>query len=307
LIVEAKLAANQEIKRKVIGQVLEYAAYLWTMSFEDFAGLFRERLGKTPVELMAEAPSEGDWDPEIFRASVADNLREGRFTILVVVDEINPELRRIIDFLNMRTNGELSLYALELKYFESASGEVVLPQVYGTTTKSTTSHRIDGWDESRFRQSAGNMQDVNARALLLELFDFAKAQGFRLEWGTGKDLGRVQVCVTHPQARSGFLPLFRLRSDGNVKMGFGRIVKELPGPEGPAVVQQLVQQLGLPTIRKWYEDDYRPSDGNTTSGWPGSGRSLQEILPDAKAVARFKEGMLAFRPTSRSKFSFRIS
>ena len=40
LVVEAKLARNDEIRRKVIGQVLEYAAYLWKMSFEDFDSLF---------------------------------------------------------------------------------------------------------------------------------------------------------------------------------------------------------------------------------------------------------------------------
>src|SRR5713101_6145307 len=31
-IVECKLATNPEIRRKVIGQILEYAAYLWKMS-----------------------------------------------------------------------------------------------------------------------------------------------------------------------------------------------------------------------------------------------------------------------------------
>src|SRR4051812_3835695 len=36
LIVETKLARNDEVRRKVIGQVLEYAAYLWKMSFEEF-------------------------------------------------------------------------------------------------------------------------------------------------------------------------------------------------------------------------------------------------------------------------------
>src|SRR5687768_15384701 len=34
-VVECKLATNAEIKRKVIGQILEYGAYLWGMAYED--------------------------------------------------------------------------------------------------------------------------------------------------------------------------------------------------------------------------------------------------------------------------------
>src|SRR5690348_13657668 len=43
LIVETKLAKNPEIRRKVIGQVLEYAAYLWRMHYEDFDRYFVEQ------------------------------------------------------------------------------------------------------------------------------------------------------------------------------------------------------------------------------------------------------------------------
>ncbi len=34
-VIECKLASNQEIKRKVIGQVLEYGANLWDMRYEE--------------------------------------------------------------------------------------------------------------------------------------------------------------------------------------------------------------------------------------------------------------------------------
>ncbi|HVH50356.1 MAG TPA: hypothetical protein VM781_01720, partial [Candidatus Bathyarchaeia archaeon] len=45
-IVETKLAKNSEVRRKVIGQILEYAAYLWGMSYEEFDNLFIMREGK---------------------------------------------------------------------------------------------------------------------------------------------------------------------------------------------------------------------------------------------------------------------
>ncbi|MBV8136624.1 MAG: hypothetical protein JO121_13495 [Deltaproteobacteria bacterium] len=45
LIVETKLAKDPEVRRKVIGQILEYAAYLWKMSFHEFDGIFRAKKG----------------------------------------------------------------------------------------------------------------------------------------------------------------------------------------------------------------------------------------------------------------------
>jgi RecB family endonuclease NucS len=35
-IIECKLATKSDVRRKVIGQLLEYAAYLWQMPYEEF-------------------------------------------------------------------------------------------------------------------------------------------------------------------------------------------------------------------------------------------------------------------------------
>lgn len=94
-IIEAKLASNQEIKRKVIGQILEYAAYLWQKPYEDFDAVVQTKRGKSLVQLMQEVEKEEeDWSAEEFRKAVTTNLREGRFALFIVVDEINEELRR---------------------------------------------------------------------------------------------------------------------------------------------------------------------------------------------------------------------
>jgi len=46
LLVETKLARNREIRREVIGQVLEYAAHLWGMKFEQFDHFFKRSEGE---------------------------------------------------------------------------------------------------------------------------------------------------------------------------------------------------------------------------------------------------------------------
>src|SRR5437868_6799735 len=72
LVVETKLARNDEVRRKVIGQVLEYAAHLWKMNFQDFDSLFVSREG-TPVLDLLESKIPGLVREEV-RDAVAHNL-----------------------------------------------------------------------------------------------------------------------------------------------------------------------------------------------------------------------------------------
>ena len=87
LIVETKLARNGEIRRKVIGQVLEYAAYLWGMSFDELDRFFINREGKSLLELLAEKSPEIDKD--LLKQSVEQNLASGKFQLIIAVDTIN--------------------------------------------------------------------------------------------------------------------------------------------------------------------------------------------------------------------------
>ena len=75
-IVECKLASNSEIRRKVIGQVLEYAVVLWNMPYEDFDQFSMRRKGEALIELMRRKVGE-EFEPESFRARVAGNLKAG--------------------------------------------------------------------------------------------------------------------------------------------------------------------------------------------------------------------------------------
>src|SRR5207302_5778340 len=94
LVVETKLARNGEIRRKVIGQVLEYAAYLWGMSFDDFDALFLNRENKSLLELLWQKDATIDKDQ--VRQAVGENLASGKFQLIIAVDAINPELEKII-------------------------------------------------------------------------------------------------------------------------------------------------------------------------------------------------------------------
>jgi hypothetical protein len=128
LVVETKLARNDEVRRKVIGQVLEYAAHLWKMSFEDFDSLFISREAKPVLDLL-EAKVPGILREEI-RDAITDNLASGAFQLFIAVDQMNDELEKIISYVSSRGNG-LRLQVLEFDLHQSGQLEILVPRRYG--------------------------------------------------------------------------------------------------------------------------------------------------------------------------------
>jgi len=129
LVVETKLAKSHEIRRKVIGQVLEYAAYLWRMPYEEFNSLFKRREGRTIEELFREQ-SDSISIEEII-GKVETNLESGRFKLLIAVDRINPELEKTIAYLSSFRTG-VQLEALEVKIYQDREVEVFVPHRHGS-------------------------------------------------------------------------------------------------------------------------------------------------------------------------------
>ncbi len=299
-VVETKLASNQEIRRKVIGQILEYAAYLWKKTYGEFDDIVRSRRGRGLIELMQDAPKEDeDWLPEEFQKAVAANLRDGRFDLFIVVDEINEELRRIIDFLNSKDVGDLHLYALELKHFRTDQGEVVLPQMYGTAEEPQARADKPAWDETLFaKRAAETIGDPKTLNIVRELYDFLKSHGYELKWGRGKDTGRGAFRLPDANAKDGFITVVRLKTDGTMKLGLGRLSSEIGSERALDVARRLLECIGLPGIQKWAEETYFVGGKTLRPGWPGEGKSVSALLPDQQAVTRFKEGLTAFAATS---------
>jgi len=197
-VIECKLAKNPEVKRKVVGQILGYGAYLWQSSYEDFdesiarAYFNNDRChdpslrGKTLVEAMAafrefhevEAQEGAEleiaqWTEEDFRSNVATNLARGRIRLLVVVDKINPELRRIVEFVNECTGSNFEMLCAELKYFEKDKHRIIMPHLIGLAKREARapSSRLN---EAKFIARV-EKERPEAFPLVEELLRFAKA------------------------------------------------------------------------------------------------------------------------------------
>ena len=135
-VIECKLAKNSEVKRKVIGQLLEYAAYLWEMSYEDLDTAVRLRQGASLAELMNETVRSPNWDEESFRSGVQAALASGNFILVIVVDEINDELTRIVRYVNASGSPSFAFAALEMRRFHGEGAEMLVPRVFGPASRN---------------------------------------------------------------------------------------------------------------------------------------------------------------------------
>jgi hypothetical protein len=152
LIVETKLARNPEVRRKVIGQVLEYAAYLWGMKFDQFDSIFKRQEGKSVLDLLQEKGA--GLERKELQKQISASLLAGNFSLLIAVDEINPELERIISFLGSRTNA-IRLEGLEMETYKHGTIELVVPHRHkqietgaSTSTPGTSIEQILAETES---------------------------------------------------------------------------------------------------------------------------------------------------------------
>ena len=197
-VVECKLHTNSEIRRTVVGQLLAYAASLWELSFEEFDERWRQA-GRPALldDLTAAAEAQGQTlDQAAIRATVEENLSAGRYRLIVAVDDITPELQRIIEYLSEHTVADVGVIALELGYVADGETQVLVPQSYGVEmARQKATRRAGGhqWDETSFfaalREDPGEWAVPIGRAL----FDWTGEHGLRVWYGTGAKQATMAV------------------------------------------------------------------------------------------------------------------
>ena len=180
-LVECKLASNPQIRREIIGQVLDYASRLWRMSVEDFDSLW---IARTQESLFADPDSAAD-----LRALVDTALTSGQFRLVLAVDEINAELRRSVEYLNTITSSAVAVIAVVYSRTQDGDVEILLPQVYGDQIAETknTQHGATrpSWSVSDFVEWV-SQNDPRASAPLTALLEGMTQSGFNIVGGRAR-------------------------------------------------------------------------------------------------------------------------
>jgi hypothetical protein len=139
VLVEAKLWRNPQARREVVAQVLEYAAAVFRMSYDELqsAVLEARRVGGMPAASLFEivaGNSEGV-DEDEFSDCVTRNLERGRAIIAVVGDGIREDIIPLADLLQSHAGHRFTFALVELAVYETpATGvRLVVPSVLAQT------------------------------------------------------------------------------------------------------------------------------------------------------------------------------
>ncbi|MEW6581818.1 MAG: hypothetical protein AB1416_03575 [Actinomycetota bacterium] len=159
-LVEVKRSTNAEIRRSVVGQMLDYAANAvvhWPV--ERLRATFEANSAKDDMDAEQRITQlvGPDADVDTFWEQVATNLQAQRIRLVFVADEIPPELARVIEFLN----GQMSpaeVLGIEVKQYIGEDLKTLVPSVVGRTARRearggprSTRERRDNWSWDLFR------------------------------------------------------------------------------------------------------------------------------------------------------------
>jgi hypothetical protein len=200
-IVECKLATNPEIRRKVLGQVLEYAAYLWQMQYDQFERMCCLAEGwneRHLVDVMADKIGDtiGSWSAEEFKDNVASTLERGEFRLIIAVDRITDELKRVTQFLNSRTGGSPQIHVLEMRQFETEDLQMVVPDLFGAAPIPPTAVM----NEQEFMKQGNNSSsELYSSLKKLAITAGYKTSSFTRHGYALRDRKRGNILVLYPR------------------------------------------------------------------------------------------------------------
>lgn len=135
---ECKLWRNPEARRKVIGQILEYAKDLSNWNYEEFEkACLKARKDPKPKSLynIVCEHSNTELDEASFVDAVQKNLQRGRLVLLVIGDGIRESMEGLSDFIQRYGNLNFTMALVELPIFKIPSTEelIITPRIISKT------------------------------------------------------------------------------------------------------------------------------------------------------------------------------
>ncbi len=180
-LVEVKRSSNSEIRRTIVGQMLDYAAHATrTWNVGDIRQSFEESAEDPDIalaDLLKEEP-----DPDEFWRRVETNLRAARLRLLFVADGIPDELTRVVEFLNEQMPG-IEVLAVEIKQFLGATGQTLVPRVIGRTAAAPDRTSAGGRRPMDNDEFLNQMPSPEIQHAAKRLLDVANECGAQLTYG----------------------------------------------------------------------------------------------------------------------------
>lgn len=201
-LVETKLFQNPQSRREVIGQIIEYAAnaveYWSKGQARQSANEYWNKQGKNLDDLL-KAEFDQDLDVDNFWNTVEKNLEDNVTRLIIATDELRPEVRRMIEYLNNEMK-HTDVLGLELKFYGSEKENCVLvPHLVGQTQSAIDKKKPpDGrsviWSVDMLRNAFinGNIPDVSLAERLRNTLEWAVQNNIFIKTNSHKPTFGIQ-------------------------------------------------------------------------------------------------------------------
>lgn len=129
IIVETKLWRNPEARRKVIGQILDYAKEMQTWSYSDLQREVSRRTGRkgnVPFE-MVQTLFPGTEESE-FVDGVSNALVQGDFMLVIAGDGIRSDMEAVVHYLDRTANMKFTLAMVETAVYQTQDKSLTFVQ-----------------------------------------------------------------------------------------------------------------------------------------------------------------------------------
>lgn len=135
VLVECKLWRNPEGRRKVVGQILDYAKELSAWTYSDLQREVNKRVNQKGDPILGLLREAGKDVNEIdLSDAVSFNLRKGRFLLLVVGDGIREGVEAIAEHLQSKAGMQFTFGLVEMPIYTGRDGhKLVVPRVLART------------------------------------------------------------------------------------------------------------------------------------------------------------------------------
>lgn len=247
-LVEVKRGSNAQVRREVVGQLLDYAAIASSsLNVRDIQAALSS--DGTPADSKLEKFLGEEANIEDFWKRVQSNLDRGQLRLIVLADSIPAELRRVVEFLNRQMN-PAEFLAVEVKQFEYEGQKVLVPRVLGVTEairqkKSPVATIGKQWDEPMFMAAIEENAGEEVRTLAEQLLRWITPQVSHIFWGQGQK----NSCFI-PTIRKGKVDyqVCRVNSDGIFVFPFDWLNKKPPFDDGRVLPELLLKINAVPGI-----------------------------------------------------------
>ncbi|MEZ6049921.1 MAG: hypothetical protein R3C02_00805 [Planctomycetaceae bacterium] len=245
-LVEVKKGSSTEIRRRVVGQMLDYAANAvayWPV--ETVRAKFESRCEKNeedPEEVLTTFLGE-DQEIDEFWQRVKTNLQAGRIRMVFLADSIPAELRRVVEFLNEQMD-PAEVLAIEVKQFIGEGMKTLVPRVLGQTEtarqkKSSGTKAGKQWDEAMFMAALAERSGEASKKVAEGILHWITPQVTYVWWGTGSKEGGIVPTIQHGRIK---YHVCRMATQGWFVFRFDWLFKKPPFSDD-AIRRQLLAKI----------------------------------------------------------------